>query len=128
MAARRGDTRPVPWYALEGEAAIENVNTEEGNDYVTANADTAVWLHAQEHTAPPTVVPASHPWHVIIVHIPTGTNTEDTQQGLADRWAHVCISLHYGLHRPTLTSHTLEPAPTRAESHTGAAPFNGVFA
>ena len=30
-------------------------------------------------------------------------------------------SLHDGLHRPSLTSHTLEPAPTTAECHTGAA-------
>ena len=107
---------------LEGEAAIENVHTAEGEDYVRANADTAVWLHAHEYTRPPTMVPGSHPWHVIIVHLPTGTDTGDAQQGWADRWAHVCASLHDGLHRPSLTSHTLEPASTTAESHTGAAP------
>ena len=56
---------------LEGEAAVENVHTAEGEDYVTANADTAVWLHAHEHTTPPTVVPGSHPWHVVIVRLPT---------------------------------------------------------
>ena len=41
---------------LEREAAVENVHTAEGEDYVTANADTAVWLHAHEHTTPPTEV------------------------------------------------------------------------
>ena len=110
---------------LEGEAAVENIHTAEGEDYVTANADTAVWLHAHEHTTPPTVVPGSHPWHVVIVRLPTGADTGSAQQGWADRWAHVCASLHEGLHRPSLTSHTLEPAPTTAESHTGAAPPRG---
>ena len=99
---------------LEGEAAVENVHTAEGEDYVTANADTAVWVHAHEHTTPPTVVPGSHPWHVVIVRLPTGADTGSAQQGWADRWAHVCASLHEGLHRPSLTSHTLEPAPTTA--------------
>ena len=113
---------------LEREAAIEGVHTAEGDDYVRANADTAVWLHAQEHTIAPTMVPGSHPWHVIIVQLPTGTDTGDAQQGWADRCAHVCASLHDGLHRPSLTSHTLEPAPTTAESHTGAAPPTGVWA
>ena len=113
---------------LEGEAAVENVHTAEGEDYVTANADTAVWLHAHEHTTPPTVVPGSHPWHVVIVRLPTGADAGSAQQGWADRWAHVCASLHEGLHRPSLTSHTLEPAPTKAESHTGAAPTTGVWA
>ena len=113
---------------LEGEAAVENVHTAEGEDYVTANADTAVWLHANEHTTPPTVVPGSHPWHVVIVRLPTGADTGSAQQGWADRWAHVCASLHEGLHRPSLTSHTLEPDPTKAESHTGAAPPPGVWA
>ena len=42
---------------LEGEAAVENVHTAEGEDHVTGNADTAVWLHTHEHTTPPTVVP-----------------------------------------------------------------------
>ena len=60
---------------LEGGAAVENVHTAEGEDYVTANADTAVWLHAHEHTTPPTVVPGSHPWHVVIVRLPTGADT-----------------------------------------------------
>ena len=95
---------------------------------MTANADTAVWLHAHEHTTPPTVVPGSHPWHVVIVRLPTGADTGSAQQGWADRWAHVCTTLHEGLHRPSLTSHTLEPAPTTAESHTGAAPPAGVWA
>ena len=113
---------------LEGEAAVENVHTAEGEDYVTANADTAVWLHAHQHTTPPTVVPGSHPWHVVIVRLPTGADAGSAQQGWADRWAHVCASLHEGLHRPSLTSHTLEPAPTTAESHTGAAPPSGVWA
>ena len=113
---------------LEGEAAVENVHTAEGEDYVTANAETAVWLHAHEHTTPPTVVRGSHPWHVVIVRLPTGADTGSGQQGLADRWAHVGASLHEGLHRPSLTSHTLEPAPTTAESHTGAAPPTGVWA
>ena len=113
---------------LEGEAAIKNVHTAEGEDYVRANADTAVWLHAHEHTTPPTMVPGSHPWHVIIVQLPTGKDTGDAQQGWADSWAHVCASLHDGLHRPSLTSLTLEPAPTTAESHTGAAPPTGVWA
>ena len=113
---------------LEGEAAIENVHTAEGEDYVRANADRAVWLHAHKHTTPPTMVPGSHPWHAIIVHLPTGTDTGDAQKGWADRWAHVCASLYDGLHRPSLTSHTLVPAPTTAESHTGAAPPTGVWA
>ena len=82
---------------LEGEAAAENVHTAEGEDYVTANADTAVWLHAHEHTTPPTVVPGSHPWHVIIVRLPKGADTGSAKQGWADRWAHVCTSLHDGL-------------------------------
>ena len=72
-----------------------------------------MWLHAQENTTSPAVVPALHPWHVIIVHLPTGTNIGDAQQGWADRWAHVCTTLHDGLHKPSLTSHTLEPAPTK---------------
>ena len=114
--------------ALEGEAAVENVHTAEREDYVTANADTAVWLHAHEHTTSPTVVPGSHPWHLVIVRLPTGADTGSAQQGWADRWAHVCASLHEGLHRPSLTSHTLEPAPTTAECHTGAAPPTGVWA
>ena len=113
---------------LEGEAAVEHVHTAEREDYVTANADTAVWLHAHEHTTPPTVVPGSHPWHVVIVRLPTGADTGSAQQGWADRWAHVYASLHEGLHRPSLTSHTLQPAPTTAESHTGAAPPTGVWA
>ena len=113
---------------LEGEAAVKNVHTAEGEDHVTANADTAVGLHAHEHTTPPNVVPRSHPWHVVIVQLPTGADTGSAQQGLVDRWAHVCASLHDGLHRPSLTSHTLEPAPTTAESHTGAPPPTGVWA
>ena len=40
----------------------------------------------------------------------------------------MCASLHDGLHRPSLTSHTLEPAPTTAESHTGEAPPTGFWA
>ena len=115
-------------FTLEGDAAVQNVHTAEGEDYVTANAHTAVWLHAHEHTTPPTVVPGSHPWHVVIVRLPTGADTGSAQQGWADRWAHVCASLHEGLHRPSLTSHTLEPAPTTAESHTGAAPPTRVWA
>ena len=111
----------------EEEAAIEKVHTAEGEDYVTANAETAVWLQAQEHTASPTVVPGAHPWHVIIVQLPTGTNTGDAQQGWTDRWAHVSTTLHVGLHKPSLTSHTREPAPTMAESHAGAAPPTGVW-
>ena len=107
---------------LEREAAIKKVHTAAGEDYVRANADTAVWLHAHEHTTFPTMVPGFHPCHVIIVHLPTGTDTGDAQQGWADRRAQVCASLHHGLHRPSLTSHTLEPAPTTAESHTGAPP------
>ena len=35
---------------------------------------------------------------------------------------HACTTLHEGLHKPSLTSHTLRAAPTTAESHTGAAP------
>ena len=107
---------------LEGEAAVKNVHTAEGEDYVTANADTALWLHAHEHTTPPTVVPGSHSWHVVIVRLPTGADTGSAQQGWADRWAHVCASLHEGLQRPSLTSDNLEPSPTTAESHTMAAP------
>ena len=113
---------------LEGEAAIETVHTAEGEDYVTANADIAVWLHAHEHTTPPTVVPGWNPCHVIIVRLPTGAGTESAQQGWADRWAQVCASLHDGLHRPSLISHTPETAPATAESHTGAAPPTGVWA
>ena len=70
---------------LEGEAAIKSVHTAEGEDYVTANADTAVWLHAHEHCTPPTVVPGSHPWHLVIVRLPTGAGTGSAQQGWADR-------------------------------------------
>ena len=66
---------------LEGEAAIENVHTTEREDYVTTNADTTVWLHAHEHTTHPGVVPGSHPWHVVIIQLPTGTNTGDAEQG-----------------------------------------------
>ena len=113
---------------LEGEAAIENVHTTEGGDYVTANTDTAVWLHAQEHMTAPTVVLGSHPWLVVVVQLRTGTNTRDAQQGWADRWAHVCTSMHEGLHRPSLTSHILEQAPTTADSHTGASPPTRVWA
>ena len=91
---------------------------------MTANADTAVWLHTSEHTTSP----KRGTRHVIIVQLPTGTGTGDAQQGWADRWAHVCASLHDGLHRPSLTSHTLEPAPTTAESNTGAAPPTVVWA
>ena len=112
----------------EGEAAIENVHTAEGEDCVRAKADTGVWLHAREHTTPPTMLPGSHPWHVIIVHLPTGTDTGDARQGWADRWAHVFAYLHDGLHRPSLTSHTLAPVPTTAESHTGAASPKGFWA
>ena len=46
---------------LEGEAAVEKIHTTEREEYVMANADTAVWLHASEHTTPLTVVPGSHP-------------------------------------------------------------------
>ena len=106
---------------LEREAAIENFHIAGGEDYVTVNADTSVWLLAHEHTTHPTVVLGSHPWHVVIMRLPTGADTGSAQQGWADRWAHVCASLHEGLHRPSLTSHTFEPAPTTAESHTGAA-------
>ena len=60
---------------LEGEAAIENVHTAQGGEYVTAHADTAVWLHAHEHTSPPTVVRGSHPLHLIIVRLPTRAGT-----------------------------------------------------
>ena len=74
------------------------------------------------------MVPGSQPWHVIIVQLPTGTDTGDARQGWADRWAHVCASLHDGLHRPSFTSHSLEPAPTTAESHTGASPRTWAWA
>ena len=70
---------------LEGEAAIENLHTAEGEDCVTPNADTAIWLHAHEHNMAPTGVPGSHPWHLIIVQLLTGTGTEDAQQGWAAR-------------------------------------------
>ena len=40
----------------------------------------------------------------------------------------MCTSLHNGLHRPSLTSHTLEPSSITAESHTGATPPTGVWA
>ena len=107
---------------LEAEGAIENFHTAEGEDYVTANADTLVWLHAQEHTTHPTMVPGLHPWHVIIVHLPTGTNTEKAQQRWTDRWAHLSTTLQEGLQKPSLSSHTLQPAPTTAESDMGTAP------
>ena len=74
---------------LEGEAAIENLYTAEGEDYLTANAGTVVWLHADEHTTLPTVLPGSHPWHVIIVQLPAGASTGGAQQGWADRCVHV---------------------------------------
>ena len=60
---------------LEAEAVIKNVHSAEGEDDVSANTGTAVCLHTQEHTAPPTAVPGSHPWHVVIVHLPTGSLT-----------------------------------------------------
>ena len=95
---------------------------------MTGNADTAVCLHAHEHTTPFTVVPGRHRWHVVIVRLPTGAGTGGAKQGWADRLAPVCASLHDGLQGPSLTSHTLEPAPTRVESHSGAAPPTGVWA
>ena len=64
---------------LEGEAAVGNVHTAAGEEYM--NADTAVWLHAHEHTTPRTVVPGSHPWNVVIVRLPTGADTGSAQQG-----------------------------------------------
>ena len=94
---------------------------------MTANADTAVCLHAQKHTTPPTVAPGWHPWHVIMVHLPTGTNTEEAQQVWTDRWSHVCITLHEGLQQPSLTRHTLQPVPTTAEFDTRTAPPTGVW-
>ena len=63
-----------------------------------------------------------------VCRCPSDLDTGSAQQGWTDRWAHVCASLHEGLHRSSLTSHTLEPAPTTAESHTGAAPPTGVWA
>ena len=113
---------------LEGEAAIQNVHTAEGGGYVRANADTAVRLHAHKHTTAHTLVPGSHPLHLIIVQLPTGTDTGDAQQQWADRWADVCASLHDGLHRPSLDSHTTKPAPTTAESLTGTALPTRVWA
>ena len=104
----------------EGDTATENVHTAAGEDYMTANADTAVWLHAQEYTTSPTMVPGSHPWHVISVQLPTGTGTGDAQQGRADGWAHVCASLHNGLHRPS--PHQSHP---RAGPHLGRIPHQG---
>ena len=71
-------TQPAGTHLLlnvEGEAAIKTVHTAEAGDYVTANADTVVWLHAHEHTTPRTIVPGSHPWHVVIVRPPTGAGT-----------------------------------------------------
>ena len=65
---------------------------------------------------------------MIIVQLPTGTDTGDAQQGWADRWVHVCSSLHDGLHRPSPTSHTLKPAPTTAEFYTEVAPPSGIWA
>ena len=65
---------------------------------------------------------------MIIAQLPMGTNRGDAQQGGADRWAHVCTTLPDGLHRRSLTSHSLEPAPITAESHTGAAPPTRVWA
>ena len=47
---------------------------------MTANADTAVWLHTQEHTTLLTAIPGSHPWHVIWVLLPAGTQTEEAWQ------------------------------------------------
>ena len=89
---------------------------------MTANADTAVWLHTHKHTTAPAVVPESHPCHVVIVQLLTGTNTGYTQQWWADRWADLCTSMHDGLRRPSLTGLTVEGAPNMAESHTGAPP------
>ena len=89
---------------------------------MTANADTAVWLRAQEPGEPPIVVPGSHPWHVIIVHPPTGTNTEEAPQHWTDRLAYVCAPLHKGLQTPSFTSHTLQLASNTAESHTRTPP------
>ena len=70
---------------LEGEWVIENIHTTEEEDYVTANADTAVRLHTQEHPTPRTAIPGSHPWDVIIVHLPPGTHTEEARQGWTNR-------------------------------------------
>ena len=60
---------------LEGKAVVQTIHTTEGEYYVTANADTAVWLHTQEHTTSLTVIPGSRPWHVIIVYLPAGAHT-----------------------------------------------------
>ena len=94
---------------------------------MTGNTDTAGWLHAKEQTTHPTAVPGSHPWHVIIVHLATGTNTEEARQGSTNRWAHVCTTLHKGLRMPSLTCHILQPAPITAEPHTRTAPPTGVW-
>ena len=65
---------------LEIEAVIQDIHTTEGEDYVTANADTRVALHTKEHTTPRTAIPGSHPWHVTIVHLPAGAHTEEARQ------------------------------------------------
>ena len=112
---------------LEGEAVIESIHNTEEEDYVTENADTAVWLHTQEHTTPPTAVPGSQPWHVIIIHLPTGTNTEEARQGWTNRWAQVCTTQRGGLQNLSLTSDILRRAPTTAECHNGTAPPTRVW-
>ena len=112
---------------MEGEAVIEEIHSAEGEYYVTGNADTAGRLHAKEQTTHPTAVPELHFWHVIIVHLATGTNTEEARQGPKNRWAHACTTLHKGLQKTSLTGHTLQPAPTTAKPHTGTAPPTGVW-
>ena len=114
---------------LEGDAAIETVNTTEGADHVTANTDTAVWLHPQEHTTSPTMVPGSHPWHLMIVHLPTWTDTGDAQQGWADWCAHVFTTLDDGLHKLSVTSH-ISPASSHhgRVAHRSSPPPAGIWA
>ena len=41
----------------EGDPVIENIHITEGEHYVNASADTAVWLHTREHTRLPIAVP-----------------------------------------------------------------------
>ena len=100
---------------LEGEAVIESHHTAQREDCVTGNADTAVLLHTQEHTGPTKVVPGLQPWHVIIVHPPTGTTTEEAHQGWTDSWSHICTTLHEGLQLTTVVFHS------------GTAPLTGVW-
>ena len=92
----------------------------------TRKGYTLWWHHpaSEGGLQPPADQPGIGPDHTAVAHAVAAM----AQQVGAQRWARVCASLHDGLHRPSLTSHTRVPAPTTAESHTGAASPTGVWA